>query len=66
MNNLRWLPIDVRMETGTKVEILRLPVNHACCGTILHAAVLNPPKKTNMALPFNNRASSGEFTKLSA
>ena len=45
MSNLRWLPIDVRIETGTKAEILRLPGNHACCGTILRAAVLNPKRK---------------------
>ena len=27
---LRWLPIVVKMETGTKIEILSLAGSHAC------------------------------------
>ena len=52
------------MEIGTTVEILRLTENHAWCGTILRAAVLNPKK--NMTLPFNNHACSAKCSKLSA
>ena len=74
--SLRWLPIVVRMETGTKIEILSLAGSHACCGTIFRAAgrfrefracgSFKSQTKNKMSLRFHNRASSGKFAKISA